>query len=168
MAPRIDFEHASPAAVKAMYALQAAVNDSGLEPSLIELVKLRASQINGCAYCVDMHSKDMQAHGERDERLHLLSLWCEAPHFTPRERAALLWTETLTRIADEGVPDEVFEVVRGEFDEQELANLTLAVVAINGWNRFAISFRPEVGSYQPQRGVPKVAKSPRERVAAST
>jgi AhpD family alkylhydroperoxidase len=149
MKPRLDYEHASPNAVKAMYNLQAAVNRSGLEHSLQELVKLRASQINGCAYCIDMHSKDAKARGESDERLHLLPAWREAPHYTPRERAALLWTETLTRIADRGVPDEVYDQVSQEFSEEELTNLTLAVITINAWNRFAISFRPEVGSYQP-------------------
>jgi AhpD family alkylhydroperoxidase len=166
MKTRIDFDHASPVAMKAMYALQAAVNHSGLEPSLIELVKLRASQINGCAYCIDMHSKDMKAHGELDERLHLLPAWREAPHYTPRERAALLWTETLTRIADKGVPDEVFDEVHKEFDEEELTNLTLAVVAINGWNRFAISFRPEVGSYRPPAGAAKTVKAAAEKATA--
>jgi AhpD family alkylhydroperoxidase len=159
MTARIDIEHASPVALKAMYALQAAVNHSGLEPSLNELVKLRASQINGCAYCVDMHSKDMKAHGETDERINLLCVWREAPHYTPRERAALLWTETLTRIADNGVPDDIFDEVHKEFDEEELANLTLALVAINGWNRFMVSFRPEVGTYQPPVGAAKTVKA---------
>jgi AhpD family alkylhydroperoxidase len=167
MSPRIDYQHASPAAVKAMVQLQAAVNHSGLEPSFIELVKLRASQINGCAYCIDMHSKDMKAHGERDERLHLLSAWREAPHYTERERAALLWTETLTLIADGGVPEDVFQLVRSEFDEQELVNLTLTVVAINGWNRFAISFRPEVGSYQPAVSAAKTVKAAAEKAGAT-
>jgi AhpD family alkylhydroperoxidase len=148
MSPRIDYEHASPLALKAMYNLQGAVNRSGLEASLHELVKLRASQINGCAYCVDMHSKDARAHGESDERLQLVCVWREAPHFSDRERAALLWTETLTRIADRGVPDDVFDEVRQHFSEEELVNLTLAVVTINAWNRIAISFRPEVGPYQ--------------------
>lgn len=158
MEPRIDYEHASPLALKAMYNLQGAVNRSGLETSLHELVKLRASQINGCAYCVDMHSKDARAHGESDERLQLVCVWREAPHFSDRERAALLWTETLTRIADNGVPDEVFDEVRQHFSEEELVNLTLAVVTINAWNRIAISFRPEVGPYQPPTPVQK-AKS---------
>jgi AhpD family alkylhydroperoxidase len=155
MKRRIDYEHASPLAVKAMFSLQAAVNRSGLESSLMELVKLRASQINGCAYCVDMHSKDARAHGESDERLQLVCVWHESPCFSDRERAALLWTETLTRIADRGVPDDVFEQVRQHFDEEELTNLTLAVVTINAWNRFAISFRPEVGTYQPPEPVKK-------------
>ncbi len=149
MKPRIDYEHASPLALKAMYNLQGAVNRSGLESSIHELVKLRASQINGCAYCVDMHFKDAKAHGESVERLNLVCVWREAPGFSDRERAALLWTETLTRIADQGVPDDVFDRVHQHFDDEELTNLTLAVVTINAWNRFAISFRPEVGIYQP-------------------
>lgn len=165
MTTRIDYEHASPTALKAMLALQAAVNHSGLESSLIELAKLRSSQINSCAYCVDMHSKDMKAHGESDEPLNMLCVWREAPNFTPRERAALLWTETLTLIADRGVPDEVFDEVHKEFDEQELMNLTLAVVAINGWNRFAISFRLEPGVYQPP--APRSAKVAAEKVGAT-
>lgn len=149
MKPRIDYEHASPLALKAMYNLQGAVNRAGLETSIQEFVKLRASQINGCAYCVDMHFKDAKAHGISDEQLNLVCVWREAPGFSDRERAALLWTETLTRIADQGVPDDVFEEVRQHFDEEELTNLTLAIVTINAWNRFAISFRPEVGVYQP-------------------
>jgi AhpD family alkylhydroperoxidase len=166
MSPRIDIEHASPVAMKAMSALQTAVNHSGLESSLIHLVKMRASQINGCAYCLDMHSKDALASGETAQRLLLLDAWREAPHFTPRERAALLWTETLTLIADRGVPDEVFDEVHKEFDEEELTNLTLAVVAINGWNRFAISFRPEVGSYRPPVGAAKTVKAAAEKATA--
>lgn len=159
MNPRIDYEHASPAAMRGMFALQSAVNHSGLEHSLIELVKIRASQINGCAYCVDMHAKDAMASGETAQRLLLLDAWRETQLYTDRERAALLWTETLTLIADRGVPDEVFEEVHKEFDEQELVNLTLAVVAINGWNRIAISFRPEVGKYQPAIGGAKTVKA---------
>jgi AhpD family alkylhydroperoxidase len=159
MTTRIDFDQLSPVAMKAMLALQAAVNHSGLELPLIELVKLRASQINGCAYCIDMHSKDLKAHGETDERLNMLCVWREAPDFTPRERAALLWTETLTLIADRGVPDEVFDKVHQEFDDDELSTLTLAVVAINGWNRFAIGFRAEPGKYQPSAATARTVKA---------
>lgn len=154
MEPRIDYAHASPIAVKAMLGLQKAVNQSGLEKSLQELVKLRASQINGCAYCIDMHFKDAKAQGETDERLYMLSAWHEATCYTDRERAALLWTDTLTRIADRGVPDDVYESVREHFDEEELTNLTLAVVTINGWNRFAISFAAVPGKYQPAEPQP--------------
>jgi AhpD family alkylhydroperoxidase len=157
MEPRIDYQNASPAALKAMFQLQAAVNHSGLETSILEFVKLRASQINGCAYCIDMHSKDAKAYGESDERLHLLSVWREAPHYSDRERAALLWTETLTLVAEQGVPDEVFEEVHRHFSDAELTNLTLAVVTINAWNRFAISFRPEIGPYQPPTNLKKHA-----------
>jgi len=148
MFSRID-QNASPAALNAMLHLQNTVDRSGLEHSLVELIKLRASQINGCAYCLEMHFKDAKAQGETDERLYLLNAWREAPFYTDRERAALLWTETLTLIAENGAPDEVFEEVREQFDEQELANLTLAIVTINGWNRMAIGFRAEVGHYEP-------------------
>jgi AhpD family alkylhydroperoxidase len=139
--PRFDYASASPQAVKAMYALEVATRHLGLEPALLELVRLRASQINGCAYCIDLHTRDARAAGESDERMHLVSVWHEAPVFTPRERAALAWTEAVTRIADTHVPDDVYELAKSQFSEAELVNLTLAVVAINGWNRFAISFR---------------------------
>ena len=139
--PRLDYTSASPQAVKAMYALEAATRHLGLEPALLELVKLRASQINGCAYCVDLHTRDARAAGESDERMHLVCVWHEATVFSPRERAALAWTEALTRIADTHVPDDVYELAKSQFSEAELVNLTLAVVTINGWNRFAVSFR---------------------------
>jgi AhpD family alkylhydroperoxidase len=150
-----------------MYGLQKAVDQSGLEHSLLELVKLRASQINGCAHCIEMHFKDAKAAGETDERLHLLNAWREAPYYSPRERAALLWCETLTLIAERGAPDDVFEEVREQFSDEELANLTLAVVTINGWNRFAIGFQAEVGNYQPGTAG-KVPKALREPAAAAT
>jgi AhpD family alkylhydroperoxidase len=142
-------QRVSPKAVQALFGLQRYVNESGLEHSLLELVKMRASQINGCGYCLDMHSKDARAAGETEQRLYLLDAWREAPFYTPRERAALEWTEAVTLIREGHVPDEVFEAVREHFTEEELVNLTLAVVAINGWNRVAIPFRAEVGSYQP-------------------
>jgi len=163
MTQRIDYGKASPAAVKAMLGLQAAVDHSGLEPSLMELLKLRASQINGCAYCIDMHFKDAKALGETDERLYLLNAWREAPFYSARERAALLWCETLTLIAERGAPDEVFEEVRKEFSEDELVNLTLAIVAINCWNRFSIGFRAEAGNYDPASNQ-KLMKAIREKV----
>jgi AhpD family alkylhydroperoxidase len=118
---------------------------------LLELVKMRASQINGCAYCLDMHSKDAMAHGETPQRLFLLDAWEESPFYTGRERAALAWTEALTRVADSHVPDEVFDVARKEFSERELVDLALAVVTINGWNRLCIAFRAEPGTYQPAK-----------------
>ncbi|MCA9529071.1 MAG: carboxymuconolactone decarboxylase family protein [Myxococcales bacterium] len=134
-----------------MLGLETHVRGSGLESSLIELVKMRASQINGCAYCLDMHSKDAMAAGETAQRLHVLAAWREAPFYTERERAALAWTEALTRIADNGVSDADFEAVRAHFEERELVDLTLAIVAINGWNRLAIGFGAEVGSYVPAK-----------------
>ncbi|UNK49919.1 carboxymuconolactone decarboxylase family protein [Lysobacter sp. S4-A87] len=141
MQPRLDFYKASPDAAKAMIALEAAVNKLGLEPSLLELVKLRASQINGCAYCVDLHSSDARKHGESERRLHAVAVWQEAPFFSERERAALAWTESLTRIADTRAPDADYEWLSSQFDERERVNLTVAINAINGWNRLAIGFR---------------------------
>ena len=140
-----------PRALQAMLGLQRYVNESGLEHSLQELVKMRASQINGCAYCLDMHSKDARAAGETEQRLYMLDAWRESPVYTDRERAALEWTEAVTRVSEGHVPDSVYDVVRRHFSEEELVNLTLAVVAINGWNRLMISFRVEAGSYQPPR-----------------
>jgi AhpD family alkylhydroperoxidase len=128
-------------ATKAMLALQKEVEESGLEPGLVELVKMRASQINGCAYCLNMHFQDAKASGETDQRLYLLDAWREAPVYTERERAALAWTEAVTLITVDRVSDEVFALARQHFSESELANLTLAVVAINGWNRFNVAFR---------------------------
>ncbi|MBN9523734.1 carboxymuconolactone decarboxylase family protein [bacterium] len=143
MEARIDYPKAGQAAVKAMYGLQAAVNGSGLEASLQELIKLRVSQINGCAFCIDMHFREATAKGEKAERLYLLDAWREAPVYTPRERAALAWAEAVTLVSQTHVPDDVFAEAREHFDETELVNLTLAVVAINGWNRFAIGFRAQ-------------------------
>jgi AhpD family alkylhydroperoxidase len=154
MQSRLDYVKAAPGAVKAMLGLQGYLSQSGLEPSLLELVKLRASQINGCAYCLDMHSKDARAHGETEQRLYALSAWRETPFYAERERAALAWTEAVTLIADGHVPDAVYDEVREHFTDQELVNLTLAVVAINGWNRLAISFRAVPGTYQPAKKEP--------------
>src|SRR5918912_1136448 len=133
-----------------MLALEQYVRKSGLEPALLELVRLRASYINGCAYCVDMHTKDARAAGESEQRLFAVPVWRETPFFTPRERAALAWTEAVTELARTGVPDDVYEQASAEFSESELVDLTMAVVAINGWNRLAVSFRTEPGSYQPR------------------
>jgi AhpD family alkylhydroperoxidase len=135
---------------QAMLALSAASAASGLERSLLELVRLRASQINHCGYCIDMHTKDARAQGETEQRLYLVSAWHEAALYSDRERAALEWTEAVTRLGETQVPDDVFERVRQHFDETELVALTFAVVVINGWNRLAVSFRAEVGTYQPQ------------------
>jgi AhpD family alkylhydroperoxidase len=148
MQSRIDYSKQEPGALKAMLGLETYVRNSGLEPSLLELIKTRASQINGCAYCIDMHTKDARARGESEQRLYLLNAWRESPFYTERERAALEWTEAVTLITDRHVPDEIYEQVRRHFSETELVNLTMAVVAINGWNRLAISFRAVPGSYQ--------------------
>ncbi len=149
MQARIDFSKTDPAARNAMLGLEKYARSSGLEPSLLELVKMRASQINGCAYCLDMHSKDARAAGETEQRLYVLNAWREAPFYTDRERAALAWTEAVTLVAQDHVPDEVYEAVRKHFTEKELVDLTLAVVTINGWNRLSIAFRAEPGHYQP-------------------
>lgn len=149
MKTRIDWAKAAPGAYRAMLGLEKYLGECGLEAPLLDLVRMRASQINGCAYCLDMHSKDARAAGETEQRLYLLNAWREAPFYSDRERAALEWTEALTLVADSHVPDEVFEEARRQFSEEELANLSLAVVAINGWNRLAISLRPEVGGYRP-------------------
>jgi len=148
MEPRINFYTAAPGATKAMRDLEHYINQSGLEPSLRELIKTRASQINGCAYCIDMHTKDARAAGESEQRLYALNAWRETPFYTERERAALEWTETITLIGDGHAPDEVFFRVRQYFGEEELVNLTLAIIAINGWNRLAIAFRSVPGSYK--------------------
>jgi AhpD family alkylhydroperoxidase len=141
MQPRLDFYKASPDAAKAMLALEAAVNKLGLDPALLELVKLRASQINGCAYCVDLHSSDARKRGESERRLHAVAVWREAPFFTDKERAALAWTESLTRISETRAPDVDYEWLSSQFGEQERVNLTVAINAINSWNRLAVGFR---------------------------
>lgn len=135
--------------MKAMYGLDTPLRNSGLDPRLRELVKTRASQINGCAYCIDMHTKDARARGETEQRLYALNAWRETPFYTVRERAALEWTEQLTLIADKGVPDDLYARAREHFSEAEIVALTLAVVQINGWNRLAIAFRAPAGTYQP-------------------
>ncbi len=151
MDSRIDYRKASPEALAAMARLEDYVRRGGLEPSLLELVKLRASQINGCAFCIDMHTKDARARGESEQRLYTLQVWREMPFFSERERAALAWTECVTEIGKQGLPDAIFEAGRQHFSEKELVDLTLAVIAINGWNRLAISFRAPAGHYQPPR-----------------
>jgi AhpD family alkylhydroperoxidase len=148
MQPRINYSAASPELIQAMMGLETYLRECGLETALLELVKLRASQINGCAYCIDMHTKDARARGETEQRLYLLAAWREAPFYTERERAALEWAEAVTLITQGHVPDEVYERVRAHFTERELADLTLAVVAINGWNRLSISFRVPAGAYK--------------------
>lgn len=149
VAPRFDFAKASPDAYRAMLGLEHALAQSGLEPPLRELVKVRASQVNGCAFCLDMHWKEARALGESEQRLYGLDAWRESPYYTDRERAALEWCEALTLVAEGHVPDEVYEAVRPHFSERELADLTLAVVAINGWNRAMIASRREAGTHVP-------------------
>lgn len=151
MAARGNYAKAAPGVMRAMNALETYIADCGIEPALQDLVKLRASQLNGCAYCVDMHSLDARAGGETEQRLYALPVWRETPFFSERERAALLWTEKLTLIAHDQVPDEVYAQVRPQFTEEELANLTLIIATINAWNRFAISFRAEPGHYKPAK-----------------
>ncbi|MGH8023434.1 MAG: carboxymuconolactone decarboxylase family protein [Limisphaerales bacterium] len=148
---RIKYIEAAPEGYKAMAGLEQYARRSGLEHSLLELIKTRASQINGCAFCLDMHTKDARAAGETEQRLYTLSAWKETPFFTDRERAALAWTEAVTRVADTHAPDDVYELARKHFSEKELVDLTLAIVAINGWNRLAIAFRTVPGTYQPAK-----------------
>jgi AhpD family alkylhydroperoxidase len=154
MTPRIDIsKHMKSASVQAMLKLSHTVEASGLERSLLELVKIRASQINGCAYCMDMHTKDARVLGETEQRIYALNAWRETPFFTPRERAALAWTEAVTRVAETHVPDDVYDEVRPHFTEEELLALTFEVVVINGWNRLAVSSRAVAGTYQPHQAV---------------
>jgi AhpD family alkylhydroperoxidase len=135
---------------RALLAMGVEVGKSGIEKSLFELVKIRASQINGCAYCIDMHTKDARAMGESEQRIYALSAWRETPFFSARERAALEWTEAVTRLGNpDAVPEDLYARVRREFDEDGIVALTFAVVVINSWNRLSIAFRPPVGSYQP-------------------
>ena len=144
---RIDYASVFPAGAQAMVALQRTVDTAGLEPLLLELVKMRASQINGCAYCLDMHSKDARALGESEQHLHLLAAWRESSCYDARARLALAWCEDLTLISRQGAPDAVYEGLEQTFSPQEIVALTLAIVAINGWNRLAISMRSPVGAY---------------------
>jgi len=148
---RLNDARATTDAYRAMRGLESYVRQCGLEKSLLELVKMRASYINGCAYCIDMHSKDARHEGETEQRLYAVPVWRETPFFTERERAALEWTEAVTELGRHGVPDDVYETARAHFDEAELVRLTMAIVVINGWNRLAIAFRAEVGGYQPRR-----------------
>ena len=141
MTQRLDYKNASPKGFAAMLALELHARASGLEHGLLELVKTRVSQLNGCAFCLDMHTKDARAAGEGEQRLYLLPAWREAPCYTERERAALAWAEAVTLLKDQQVPDDVYEQARRQFDEKALVDLTLAIVAINGWNRLSVSFR---------------------------
>lgn len=141
MEPRLDFYQSNPAAIQAVMGLEKALGKSSLEKPLTELVRLRASQINGCAYCVDMHSADARKAGEDERRLAAVCVWQETPFFTDRERAALAWTEAVTRVGETRVPDDVWQAARAQFSDAELVDLTLLVCTINTWNRLAVSFR---------------------------
>jgi len=149
MQERFQYSKAYPEAYKAMLALSQAVEKTGLTPPLIDLVNYRVSQLNSCAFCLDMHSKDLRARGETEQRLYMISAWREAPHlYSDRERAALAWAEAVTRLEDGQVSDEVYEIARQEFSQAELVQLTLAIVVINGWNRFNVAFRTPAGNYK--------------------
>ena len=147
MQQRIDYKQVAPDGYRMILGLEAYVRSSGIEQSLLELVKTRVSQINGCAYCLDMHTQDARAGGETERRLHVLAAWREAPFYSDRERAALAWAEALTEISVNGVTDALYAEVRRHFDEKALVDLTLAIVAINSWNRLAIPFRSQAGTY---------------------
>ena len=149
MKARIDLMHVSPGIIHAMLGLERQVQKAGLDSKLLDLVRMRASQINGCAYCLDMHSKDARANGESEQRLYGLDAWRETPYYSAREEAALEWTEALTLVADSHVPDDVYERVRAQFSEEELVSLSLAIVAINGWNRLNVAARTVPGGYVP-------------------
>ena len=149
MNARINFMNVNPGILQAMLGLEKQVSKSRLDTKLLDLVRMRASQMNGCAYCLDMHSKDARAAGETEQRLYGLNAWRETPYYSARERAALEWTEALTLIIEGHVPDEVYERVRQEFSEDELAHLSLAIVAINGWNRLNVAARTVPGAYVP-------------------
>ena len=152
MKPRMEYWKIAPGAFKAMSSLEAYLRDCGMDRAFLHMIKLRVSQINGCAYCIDMHWKDARAAGESEQRLYGLDAWREAPYYTDRERAALEWTEALTNVTDGHVPDAVYETVRAHFSDKEIADLTWAVSAINAWNRVAIAFRSQAGSYRSQAG----------------
>ena len=149
MSSRVDYTKVAPGALRAMYGLEKYLAGSTIEEPLRELVKMRASQMNGCAYCIDMHSKDARAAGDTEMRLYALNAWRETPFFTPRERAALAWTEALTLISQSHAPDELYQETRKEFSENELVDLTYAIATINSWNRLAIATRAVPGEYHP-------------------
>ena len=148
MTARIDIaKHYGSPLIKTLQSLGREVEKAGLDKRLYELVKIRASQINGCAYCLDMHTKDTRALGETEQRIYTLPAWRDAPFYSPRERAALEWTETLTHLGEDHAPDDVYQRVRAEFDDEQMLALTFAIIVINGWNRLVAAAKPEVGSY---------------------
>ncbi len=148
---RLDWAKVSPDALKAMLAVQGFTDRSSLDHKLIELIKIRASQINGCAYCLDMHTKDALAIGESDQRLHVLAAWREAPFYSEKERAALAWCESLTEISEKGAPENLFKELQKHFTNEQIVEITLAVIVINGWNRLAVAFESEAGHYVSNR-----------------
>lgn len=151
MEQRINFQKVAPGVYEAMLGLEKYLHHCAIEERLIHLIKLRASQVNGCAYCIDMHWKDLRSLGEPEQRLYGLAAWEESPYYTDRERAALAWTEAVTAIRDGHAPDEVYEQVRKQFTDEEIADLTLAIATINAWNRLAIAARAVPGTYQPPK-----------------
>lgn len=150
MKERLSYAEVAPDAIRPLLTLSAYVKHSGLDQKLLELVKIRSSQMNGCAYCLDMHTKDARKIGETEQRIYALSAWRETPFFTDQERAGLEWTEAVTAVGQSHVPDEIYELARKHFSEKELVDLTIAIVVINGWNRIAIAFRTVPGTYEPK------------------
>jgi AhpD family alkylhydroperoxidase len=159
MDQRINYSKVAPEGIRALGGLETYLRSSGLEPDLLNLIKTRASQLNGCAYCIDMHTKDARARGETEQRLYALPAWRATPFYTDRERTALAWTEAVTLISHRPVPDTLYEQARRHFLERELVDLTLALVAINGWNRLTIPFRTVPGTYQPKAPAPAATES---------
>lgn len=157
MEQRINYGKIAPEGIRVLSGLETYLASCGLEPELLDLVKTRASQLNGCAYCIDMHTKDARARGEAEQRLYALPAWRETPFYSDRERAALAWTEVVTLVNQGSVPDALYEEARRHFSEKELVDLTLALIAINGWNRLSIPFRTVAGTYQPNTPVPAAA-----------
>jgi len=151
MEPRIDYTKISRGLFEALFGLEKYIHKSGLDEKLLNLIRLRASQINGCAYCIDMHWKDLKEQGESDQRMYGLDAWQESPYYTDRERAALAWTEAVTKIREGHVPDQIYEQVHRSFSDKELADLTLAICSINTWNRLNIAARTVPGTYQPKQ-----------------
>ena len=151
MKARIDLMHVNPGIIQAMFGLERQVRQAGFDQKLLNLVRMRASQINGCAYCLDMHTKDARARGETEQRIYALNAWRETPFFTEKERAALAWAEAVTQVSASQGSDEVYEIARQCFDEKELVNITIAIIAINGWNRLAVSFRSVPDVYEPPK-----------------
>jgi AhpD family alkylhydroperoxidase len=155
MTQRLNYAKQSPELIKKLSDLAAAIRNGAIETTILSLVEIRASQLNGCAFCLDMHVKQAKIHGERELRLHHIAIWRESPLFSPRERAALAWTEALTKLSEGGVPDEVYETARSQFSEKELTDLTFAVMTINAWNRAGVAFRTEPGSADAFYGLDK-------------